>query len=503
MFPAARGAVKEVATLGARMPADEGAPVAEVAYQRIMSPLEIGILGLYFLTLVILAVLGTHRYVMIYLYLPGSRPEGRARCPFPRDLPRVTVQLPIYNEMYVVERLLDSVAAIRYPKDLLEIQVLDDSTDETQGIARRAVERYREQGFDIHYIHRTDRTGFKAGALDAGLAVAKGEFVLIFDADFVAPPDVLEKTVGQFSDPEGGDGAGALGPHQPRLLAPHPGAVGACSTATSSSSTAGRNRSGRFFNFNGTAGLWRRAAIDDAGGWQHDTLTEDLDLSYRAQMKGWRFVYLQDVVCPAELPVEMNAFKSQQHRWAKGSVQTCLKLLPRVLASDLPLHVKVESAFHLTANFAYPLMVLLSRAHVPGHGHPLQHGPLRDADRGRAPLPGRHPVRVLLLPVEPEGDLRRDWKSRLKYLPAVLAVGIGISVNNAKAVLEALFGHRVGLHAHAQVPASRARPTSGRQSATRAPSTSCPSSSCRSASTSASWPGTRSPTASGAPFPSS
>src|SRR5438552_10617069 len=323
-----------------------------------MSPLEFAILGLYFLTLVVLAVFGFHRYIMVFLYFRHR--DRRARpLPPPARLPRVTVQLPLYNEMYVVDRLVDSVCRIRYPKELLEIQVLDDSVDETQEIAKAAVDRYREEGFDIHYIHREDRHGYKAGALDFGLQQAGGEFILIFDADFVAPPEILEKTLGHFDDP----GVGMVQVRWGHINRDY-------SLLTQVQSVlldghfilehGGRNRSGRFFNFNGTGGVWRRDAIRDAGGWQHDTLTEDLDLSYRAQMRGWRFVFLQDVVSPAEIPVEMNAFKSQQHRWAKGSVQTCKKLLPKILASDLPLSIKVESTFHLTANFAYPLMIVLS-----------------------------------------------------------------------------------------------------------------------------------------------
>jgi cellulose synthase/poly-beta-1,6-N-acetylglucosamine synthase-like glycosyltransferase len=279
---------------------------------------------------------------MVFLYY-RHRDTARGRCRLPARLPRVTVQLPLYNEMYVVDRLVDSVCRIRYPKDLLEIQILDDSVDETQEIAKAAVERYREEGFDIHYVHRGDRHGYKAGALDFGLRQAKGEFVLIFDADFVAPADILEKSLGHFDDPKVGHGAGALGAHQPRLLAADPGAVRCCSTGTSSSSTAGATARAGSSTSTAPGGVWRRDAIADAGGWQHDTLTEDLDLSYRAQMKGWRFVFLQDVVSPAEIPVEMNAFKSQQHRWAKGSIQTCKKLLPKILASDLPLSIKVES----------------------------------------------------------------------------------------------------------------------------------------------------------------
>jgi cellulose synthase/poly-beta-1,6-N-acetylglucosamine synthase-like glycosyltransferase len=403
-----------------------------------MSAIEIGILGLYFLVLVILAVLGTHRYLMIYLYYRDRHRKAQP-LPLPETLPHVTVQLPLYNEMYVVERLLESVAAIRYPKDKLEIQVLDDSTDETQGIARRAVEGYEEQGFDIHYIHRTERTGFKAGALEAGLARAKGELVLIFDADFVAPPDVLEKTVGQFADPKVGVVQTRWG-HLNRDFSLLTQVQSVMLDGHFILEHGGRNRSGRFFNFNGTAGLWRRAAIEDAGGWQHDTLTEDLDLSFRAQMKGWRFVYLEDVVCPAELPVEMNSFKSQQHRWAKGSVQTCVKLLPKVLASSLPLPIKIESAFHLTANFAYPLMIVLSLLMFPAMVIRYNMG-LYEMLIVDIPLFMGATLSVCSFYLSSQKEIfGRDWKRRIRYLPAVLSVGIGISVNNAKAVLEALLG---------------------------------------------------------------
>jgi cellulose synthase/poly-beta-1,6-N-acetylglucosamine synthase-like glycosyltransferase len=404
-----------------------------------MSLLEFAILGLYFLTLVVLAVFGLHRYIMVFLYYRHR--DRRARpVPLPARLPRVTVQLPLYNEMYVVERLVDSVCRIRYPKDRLEIQVLDDSVDETREIARAAVERWRDEGFDIHYIHRADRHGYKAGALDFGLGQATGEIVLIFDADFVAPPDILEKGLGHFEDP----GVGMVQVRWGHINRDY-------SLLTQVQSVlldghfilehGGRNRAGRFFNFNGTAGLWRRAAIADAGGWQHDTLTEDLDLSYRAQMKGWRFVFLQDVVSPAEIPVEMNAFKSQQHRWAKGSIQTCKKLLPKILASDLPLAIKVESTFHLTANFAYPLMILLSVLMFPAMIIRYNMGwyEMLIVD---VPLFIGATMSVcsfyLVSQREIFGD---DWRSRLKYLPAVLSVGIGLSVNNTKAVVEALVGH--------------------------------------------------------------
>lgn len=404
-----------------------------------MSPLEFAVLGLYFLTLVILAVFGLHRYAIVYLYYKYRDRQARP-APLPAELPVVTVQLPLYNEMYVVDRLLESVCAIRYPKDRLEIQVLDDSTDETTTIAAEAVERYRAQGFDVRYLHRDDRTGFKAGALDAGLKVAKGQFVLIFDADFIAPADILEATLGHFADPRVGmvqvrwghvnRGYSLLTQVQSILLDGH-----------FILEHGGRNRSGRFFNFNGTAGVWRRTVIDDAGGWQHDTLTEDLDLSYRAQLRGWRFVFLQDVVSPAEIPVEMNAFKTQQHRWAKGSIQTCKKLLPRILASDLPLAVKVEATYHLTANFAYPLMVLLSLLMFPAMVIRYNMG-WYEMMLIDVPLFMGATFSVCSFYLASQREIWGEtWRSRVKYLPAVLAVGIGLSINNAKAVLEAVLGH--------------------------------------------------------------
>jgi cellulose synthase/poly-beta-1,6-N-acetylglucosamine synthase-like glycosyltransferase len=405
-----------------------------------MSLLEFGILGLYFVTLVILAILGTHRYLMVWLYF-RNRDRRALPAPLPQQLPRVTVQLPIYNEMYVVDRLLDSVCAIRYPRELLEIQVLDDSTDETAALARRAVERHGAQGVDIHYIHREDRIGFKAGALDEGLQVATGEFILIFDADFVAPPDILEKTVGHFQDPQVGMVQVRWG-HINRDYSLLTQVQAVLLDGHFILEHGGRSRTGRFFNFNGTAGIWRRHVIHDAGGWQHDTLTEDLDLSYRAQMRGWRFVYLQDVVSPAEVPVEMNSFKSQQHRWAKGSVQTCKKLLPRVLASKLPWHIKLESAFHLTANFAYPLMVLLSILMFPAMVIRYNMGwyEMMIVD---VPLFLGATCSVCSFYFFSQKEIFPDtWKSRVKYLPAVLAVGIGLSVNNALAVIEGLFGRK-------------------------------------------------------------
>src|SRR5262245_34069813 len=295
---------------------------AERRIHTFMTLPQILILVVYFFVLSILAIYGWHRYYLVYLYMKnkGKVPVAPP-LPASDQLPRVTIQLPIFNEMYVADRLIDAVCEMDYPRDRLEIQVLDDSTDETTGIAELAVRRHAARGFNISYLHRVDRTGYKAGALEAGLKEASGEFVAIFDSDFIPPADFLTRTLPHFStDPKIGmvqarwghinQDYSLLTKIQSILLDAH-----------FVLEHGGRNRAGCFFNFNGTAGIWRRAAIESAGGWQHDTLTEDLDLSYRAQLAGWRFVFLPDVVSPAEVPVEMNSFKSQQHRWAKGSIQ--------------------------------------------------------------------------------------------------------------------------------------------------------------------------------------
>jgi cellulose synthase/poly-beta-1,6-N-acetylglucosamine synthase-like glycosyltransferase len=404
-----------------------------------MSAIEFGILGLYFLTLVILAIMGIHRYLMVYLYFK-HREKKAAPVPLPEQLPRVTIQLPIFNEMYVLDRLLESVVQIRYPRERLQIQVLDDSTDETTSIASRAVLHYRALGFDMEYLHRTDRTGYKAGALDAGLRSATGEFVLIFDADFVAPPDVLEKTIGHFQDPQVGMVQARWG-HINRDYSLLTEVQSIMLDGHFIMEHGARSRSGRFFNFNGTAGVWRRAVIDDAGGWQHDTLTEDLDLSYRAQLRGWRFVYTPDLVSPAELPVEMNAFKTQQQRWAKGSVQVCKKLLPRILASnDLPWKEKAEATFHLTANLAYPLMVLLAALMFPAMllRYNMGWAEMLVVD---VPIFLAATASVCAFYVISQKEQFPDtWKAKVKYIPAVLGIGVGISLSNALAVVEGLFG---------------------------------------------------------------
>jgi cellulose synthase/poly-beta-1,6-N-acetylglucosamine synthase-like glycosyltransferase len=356
----------------------------------------------------------------------------------PRVLPPVTVQLPIFNEMYVADRLIDAVCELDYPRDLLEIQVLDDSTDETTEIAELAVRRHAARGFDIKYLHRVDRRGFKAGALEAGLKEASGRFIAIFDADFVPTKDFLLRTLGHFEQDE------RVGMVQARWGHLNPD----YSLLTRIQSIlldahfvlehGGRNRAGCFFNFNGTAGVWRREAIASAGGWQHDTLTEDLDLSYRAQLKGWRFIFLPDLVSPAEVPVEMNSFKSQQHRWAKGSIQTCIKLMPRILRSSQPIGVKAEAFFHLSANFNYLLMSLLSLLMFPAMvvRYTMGWSEMMLID---VPLFIAATASVGNFYIVSQRELYADWRQRLKYLPFLMSIGIGLCVNNTRAVLEAMF----------------------------------------------------------------
>jgi cellulose synthase/poly-beta-1,6-N-acetylglucosamine synthase-like glycosyltransferase len=401
-----------------------------------MTPAETFTLVAYFFVLIILAVYGWHRYYLVYLYLKNRDKEPKPG-PALSPTPVVTIQLPLYNEMYVADRLIDAVARIDYPRELLEIQVLDDSIDETRNIAELAVRRLAAEGHDIKYFHRADRTGYKAGALEAGLKVSRGEFVAIFDADFIPTADFLTRLMPHFADPKIGmvqarwghinQDYSLLTKIQSILLDGH-----------FVLEHGGRNRAGRFFNFNGTAGIWRRQAIDDAGGWQHDTLTEDLDLSYRAQLRGWRFVYVPSVIAPAEVPVEMNGFKSQQHRWAKGSIQTCRKLLPEILRADVPLGVKAEAFFHLTANFNYPLMCVLSVLMFPSMVIRYNMG-WYEMLLIDVPLFFAATFSVCNFYMICQREIHPDWRTRLKYLPFLMSIGIGLSINNTRAVFEALF----------------------------------------------------------------
>jgi cellulose synthase/poly-beta-1,6-N-acetylglucosamine synthase-like glycosyltransferase len=385
-----------------------------------------------------LSLYGVHRYAIVYLFLKHRKNVPKPRANF-EQLPRITVQLPIYNEFYVVERLLKSVSELDYPRELLQIQVLDDSTDDTRQISEAQVEELKAAGFDVELIHREDRTGFKAGALEGGLASCKSEFILILDADFVPTRDLLQKTIHFFTDPKIGMVQTRWG-HLNRKYSLLTRVQAMFLDGHLLLEQTARSRSGRFFNFNGTAGLWRRSCIETSGGWQHDTLTEDLDLSYRAQLEGWRFVFLADLVTPAELPVDMNGFKSQQHRWTKGSIQTCKKILPAVWRSNQPLAIKIEATAHLTSNFAYLLLVflcvLLHESNALGGG--VWRMVLVDI-----PIFFAASVSVGVFYICGQRELYpKTWMKEILLLPLLLALGIGMALNNARAVLEAVFNRQ-------------------------------------------------------------
>ena len=416
-------------------------PGGNISYLNVSDDVDLYFMFTYFGILTLLSLYGIYRYRLVYLFLRYRRQIPRPKFMFaPNALPKVTVQLPLFNEMYVAERLVDAVAKIDYPKDLLEIQVLDDSTDETREIAARAVERHAENGFNIKYLHRENRLGFKAGALEAGLKQSSGELILIFDADFVPQPGCIRKMVDYFTDPKVGlvqmrwshinKDYSLLTRIQAIMLDGH---FVVEQTA--------RNRCGGFFNFNGTAGMWRKEAIEWSGGWQHDTLAEDTDLSYRAQLMGWRFVYLLDHDVPSELPVEINAFKSQQQRWAKGLVQVGFKMLGRIWKDPrLPMRIKLEQFFRLTGNLAAPLVIVLALINLPvlivRYNQGLFHLFVLDV-----PILTFSTISVLVFYIVPQWHLYPDtWKRTLKYMPFVMSMGIALTFSNTRAVLEAVFG---------------------------------------------------------------
>lgn len=396
----------------------------------------------YIMVLIGLSGYGCHRLTIIYLYLRHSRKRPEPLKKF-EDLPLVTIQLPVFNERHVVDRLLDSVSKLDYPKDKMQIQLLDDSTDDTTEISRAGVAKLVERGFDAECIHRTDRTGYKAGALEHGTQFAKGDYLFILDADFVPNPDVLQKTIHYFSDSRIGMIQTRWG-HLNRTFNLLTRIQAMFLDGHLELEQTARNRSGRFFTFNGTAGIWRKSCIADAGGWEHDTLTEDMDLSYRAQLKGWRFIFLNDVETPAELPVDMDGFKSQQHRWTKGSIQVCKKVLPAIWKSHAPWYVKMEATAHLTSNFAYLMLICLCFLIYPNQHLAPDFGALTHYIIN-IPIFFFASVSVVLFYLTSQKALRPDsWIREVPYLPLLLALGIGMSVNNAKAVLEALFNHQSG-----------------------------------------------------------
>jgi cellulose synthase/poly-beta-1,6-N-acetylglucosamine synthase-like glycosyltransferase len=394
----------------------------------------------YLAVLALLSLFGVHRLVVLVLYWRhhGNRPAaGRFA-----ELPRVTVQLPVFNERNVVARLVEASCRLDWPRDRFQVQILDDSTDETVVVSRALAQKWRERGVDIEVRHRADRTGYKAGALEAGLDAAKGDYIAIFDADFVPEPGLLRRMMPYFAErPEVGMVQARWGHlNEERNLLTRLSAVLLDGHFVLEHTA--RNRSGRFFNFNGTAGIWRRDTIADAGGWQHDTLVEDLDLSYRAQLAGWRFVFLQDEVVDAEVPPDVRGFKTQQHRWAKGTVQAARKLLPRVLRADVSLGVKLEAAAHLLSNLAYPAVVLLALLMPPAVLLRGQ-GDLATLVLLDLPAFGLATCSVALFYAVAEREARGRWLDKAWRLPLVMALGIGISINQSRAVFEGLLGRDV------------------------------------------------------------
>ncbi|MCE1188947.1 MAG: glycosyltransferase family 2 protein [Ignavibacteria bacterium] len=392
----------------------------------------------YFISLSILFIFGCHGFIMIYYY--RKHRDEKHEAPAGKFMePMVTIQLPLYNELYVIERLINYVCEIEYPKDKLEIQVLDDSTDETVEIVARAVAQKAAEGYDIVHIRRANREGFKAGALKEGLKTAKGEFVAIFDADFIPQKDFLRKTLPFFAENK-------VGMVQTRWE--HLNGDYSILTKTQALALDGhfvieqnvRNKAGFFINFNGTGGVWRKSCIFDAGNWHADTLTEDLDLSYRAQLKGWQFVFLRDIISPAELPSEINALKSQQFRWTKGAVETSKKILPLVWKSKLPLRVKMQSTFHLTNNLVFPFILLAAILNVPLIF--VKNSGSHEAYFAVMSLFVLAFIGSFMFYLYSQKDIRADWRKKIVLFPLFMAGSMGFAVNNSRAVIEGLLSRK-------------------------------------------------------------
>jgi hypothetical protein len=414
-----------------------------------MDHLALPLLVYYVAVIAVFCGYGIHRYWHVWIFFrtgglagPDGTGDPPPRSRFERP-PRVTVQLPMFNERRVAERVIEAACALDYPRDRLQIQVLDDSTDESADVARRCCARMAEAGHDIQYLHREQRDGYKAGALAAGLPSATGELIAMFDADFVPTPDLLRRTVDHFTD-------GSIGMVQTRWahLNPRESLLtriqALCLDGHFVIEQTARSRAGRWFNFNGTAGVWRRSCIEDAGGWHHDTLTEDTDLSYRAQLAGWTFRYLPNVTCPAELPPTVAALMTQQHRWNKGLIQNAIKLLPTILRRRAPLGAKVEAFFHLTSPLPYAAMLLLTLLVAPAFVVGL---PSTGISSGLAL--GLGAVCLALgtcgacaFYLASQWGQGRSGLGTVLRLPALMAIGVGVSVINTKAIFEALVGFR-------------------------------------------------------------
>ncbi len=420
--------------------------------------------ALYALATAALLVYGLNLLWLSVLYVRQDHPGSNSSAALPilsepdASWPAVTVQLPLYNEAYVAERLIDACAGLDYPPELLEIQVLDDSTDETVDRVAYRIAFWKARGIDMVHIRRKDRTGYKAGALQNGLALAHGAFIAIFDADFMPHPDFLRRTIPLFLKDD------ALGLVQGRW-----GHLNASSSLLTLLQAFGldthfaieqqvRSRAGYFVNFNGTGGVLRKQCIQNAGGWQADTLTEDLDLSYRAQLQGWRFLYLHDLEVPAELPSDMNALRSQQFRWAKGTIETARKLLSPLWRSELPLRIKIEGTIHLTSHLVFPALLLAALLHTPLLL--LEH-------QGRGPGPSYFAfmgigilglIGFFLAQALAQRDLYADWIVRLRWFLLFMAGSTGIALSNTQAILAALVGRQSAFERTPKYATSRAKP---------------------------------------------
>lgn len=398
---------------------------------------EIVLIG-YFLSLSILFIFGLHGFIMLYYHKKYKAVQHKPIPDFEcKDV--VTIQLPLYNELYVVERLIDAVCAIDYPKDKLEIQVLDDSTDETVEVAGKIVEEKKKLGLDITYIHRKNRKGYKAGALKEGLAIAKGKYVAIFDADFIPRKNFLKKTLSFFSN----DNVGMVQTRWEHLNSNYSILTKAQALALDGHfviEQTVRNKAGFFINFNGTGGVWRKECIEDAGNWHSDTLTEDLDLSYRAQLNGWKFIFLKDFTSPAELPSEINALKAQQFRWTKGAIETAKKILPLVWKSKIPLRVKLQSTFHLSNNFVFPFILLVAILNVPLIF--IKNSGSHEVYFALMSVFVLAFISTFLFYLYSQKDVRSDWRKKIVLFPIFMAGSMGLAVNNSRAVFEGLMNRK-------------------------------------------------------------
>ena len=395
------------------------------------------ILFAYIFSLMILLFFGSHGFVMMYYHYKYRMNNPRSKSQHDEEL--VTIQLPLYNELYVVERLINAVCKIEYPKDKLEIQVLDDSTDETVDVVAQLVKQKQEEGFDIQHIRRPNREGFKAGALKEGLKTAKGTFVAIFDADFIPKSDFLINTLKYFTS----DKVGMVQTRWEHLNEDY-----SILTRIQALALDGhfvieqtvRNKAGFFINFNGTGGVWRKECIEDAGNWHADTLTEDLDLSYRAQLKGWKFVFLRDFTTPAELPSEMNALKAQQFRWTKGAIETAKKILPLVWKAKIPFKLKIHSTFHLTNNIVFPFILLAAILNVPLI-FIKNAGPYWNFFNFMAIFIIAF-IGSFLFYTYSQKDVYPDWRKKIALFPLFMAGTMGLALNNTRAVIEGLMSRK-------------------------------------------------------------